>query len=151
MGGRMWINPNKKDAKPRSDMFELPSGNMLVETHEYYCVLPHNYSTIIIPMSSSNLAAHRQLQAFIDAHKAEINGEFKVLPAFWTRFLLQTVYRDEGEYNWYQMKPSQLGDNEDKRLRQFCKAFALACARNEVKASTPMGEEAEIVADNIPV
>ena len=150
MGCKMWVNPNKKDAKPRGDMFELPNGNMLVETHDYYCVLPHNYSTIIIPMSSTNLAASRQMQSFIDARKAEVGGKFIVLPAFWTRFNLQTVYRDEGEYNWYQMKPSVIGDNTDKRLRQFCKAFALACARNEIKASTPMGEHADIVKDNTP-
>lgn len=151
MGGKMWINPNKKDAKPRGDMFELPNGNMLVETHEYYCVLPHNYSTIIVPMSSTNLAASRTLQAFIDARKAEVNGRFITLPAFWTRFKLQTVYRDEGDYNWYQLKPSVIGDNEDKRLREFCKSFALACKRNEVKASAPQDENARVVSDSIPV
>jgi hypothetical protein len=132
-------------------VFELPKGNMLVETHDYYCVLPHNYSQIIVSMSGSNLAAHRLLQGLMDAHKAEVNGQFIVLPGFWTRFLLQTVYRDEGEYNWYQMKPTQLGPNEDKRLRQFCKAFAIACKNNEIKESAHLGESAEVVSDTIPV
>ena len=135
---KMFVHP--ETGKTRGDMFVLPNGNMLVETHNYFCVLPHNYTTIMIPMSGTNLGASRIWQSLMDAQKLELPTGFVVQPGFWSRYLLKTVYRDDGTYQWYQIRPSLLGDNDDPKLKAFCKAFALACKKGDVEVSAPPAE-----------
>lgn len=130
-----WVNPN--NGKERGDILELPNGDTLVETDHFFCVLPHNWSTIVIPMSSTNLGAARKMNSLIDAQKAQTPKGFVTKPAFWSLFNLQTVYRDDGDNQWYSYVASIVGKNEDPELRAFCKAYALACMRNEVKVAAP--------------
>lgn len=139
-GATVFKDPKNED-KERRDIMVLPDGDWLVQTAHYYCVLESTWQQIIIPMSSTNLGASRKWQSLIDAQKIQVpGGRIITKPAFHTRFNLRTVYTDDGDNQWYKYSVSIEGPNENAQLREFCKAFALACARNEIKAAQPMNE-----------
>lgn len=141
--------------KVRNDIMILPSGNELHQTVDYYCVLEETWQQIVIPMASTNLGASRTLQTLLDEQKLQIGElpgqvQFRPKPGYWSRVSLKTVYKDDGTYQWYQYSPSIVGPNESRALRDFCKAYAIAVARNEVKVSAPDGDGGAAKGDDIP-
>ena len=156
---RPFVNPEKKDAKPRRDIMVLPDGDELHMTVDYYCVIEDTWQQVVIPMASTNLGASRTLQTLLDEIKIQIgeppNVQIVTQPAFWSRVALRTVYKDEGDYQWYNYSPSILGLNENATLKKFCKAYALSVMRNEVKVSEPADDgaatPAAVTDDTIPV
>lgn len=155
-GARPFVHPETE--KERRDIFVLPDGDELHQTADYYCVLEDTWQQVVIPMASTNLGASRTLQTLLDDQKIQIgespNIQIVTKPAFWSRVALKTVYKDSGDYQWYNYEPSIAGSNDNATLRKFCKAFALSAIRNEVKVSEPEPEVsggARAADDNIPV
>jgi hypothetical protein len=131
----------KKNGKERRDIFVLPDGHELKLTAKYYGVIPTTWSPVIIPMASTSLGAATRLQAIIAAQKIKVGEKIVPKPAFWTNYVLKSVYETNDDGTWFQWSVGELqGKNENKELREFCKAFALACERNEVKMSEPVAE-----------
>jgi hypothetical protein len=73
------------------------------------------------------------------------------LPAYEKVFTLKTVYDKNDSGDWYRYIVSITGDNGDPNLRAYCKQFAMACARNEVKASAPDSDGPVAAGGDIPV
>lgn len=124
----------------RADIYDLPGGNELKLTHAYFCVVESTWQPIVVPMSSTNLGASRKIQSLIDAQKIQVNGRIVTKPAFWSRFVFRSVYDENDQGSWYKWTASIDGPTESPQLRDFCKQFALSCARNEVKVSAPSSE-----------
>lgn len=136
---RPWEDP--KTGKVRRDILELPDGDQLVMTHHYFCINAETWSPVIVPMSSTQLGPSRKTQALIDSQKIQVNGRIMPQPAFWNMWRFKTVYKDDGDNQWYLWSPEIVGPNEDVNLRLLCREFALACIRNEVNISSPVAEE----------
>jgi hypothetical protein len=148
-GARQWVD---KNGKTRRDILDLPDGDQLVMTHHYFCVVAETWTPVIVPMSSTQLGASRKLQAIIDSFKIQVNGRILVQPAYWNLWRFKTVYKDDGDNQWYLWAPEVEGQNEDPKLRAFCKEFALACKNNEVKMSNPVVEENGTIIDaTVPI
>lgn len=127
----------------RRDIIDLPDGHELILTHHYFGVIPATWSPIIVPMSSTNLGSSTTLQALIGAQKIQTANGIVIKPAFWNTYLLKTVYDSNDKGDWYRYLPSMEGPVEDPQLKAFCKEFALACARNEIKMAAPVDEGTE--------
>lgn len=130
----------EKKGKTRRDILVLPNGHELKLTAKYYGVIAATWSPIIVPMSSTNLGCSVKLQALISAQKIQVSGRIVTKPAYWTKFRLRTTFESNDDGSWFQWAPSIDGPNEDRNLREFCKQFAVACAKNEVKVSAPVSE-----------
>jgi hypothetical protein len=144
-------NKQAMGAKPREgrrDIFDLPNGNELILTHDYYCVIPESWTHCVIGMKSTDLSASQTLQGLIGARKAMIKNRMIELPAYEKVFTLRTVYDKNDSGDWYRYIVSITGDNNDPNLRAYCRQFALACKRNEVKV---VPEESTVTKDDIPV
>jgi len=133
-----FIHPKSK--KTRRDIYVMDNGHELKLTARYYGVIAATWSPIVLPMASTNLGCSTKLQALISAMKIETGGRIIPKPAFWTKFLLKTTYETNDDGNWFQWTAGIEGKNEDKQLREFCKAFAMAASRNEVKEAAPVEE-----------
>ncbi len=131
----------KKDGKTRRDIYVLPNGDELKLTAKLYGVLPATWSPVIIPMASTSLGASTRLQAIIGEQKISAGGRIVPMPAYWTTFNLKTAYESNVDGTWFQWAVGGIiGPTEDKNLRDFCKAFAIACQKNEVKESAPLDD-----------
>lgn len=139
-GAKQWVDPEDPE-KTRRDIFVMDNGHELRLTAHYFCIIAATWEPIIIPMASTNLTPSRQLQTMIGAQKIQLGQRIVVKPAFHTVFNLKTVYKDDGDNQWYKYAPSIVGPNENPALRDFCKQFALACQRNEVKMAAADGEQ----------
>lgn len=156
-GAKPFVHPETN--KERRDIFVLPDGDELHQTADYYCVLEETWQQVIVPMASTNLGSSRTLQTLLEEQKIQIgegaSTQIVTKPAFWSRVALKTTYQDSGDFQWYNYSPSIAGENVNVALRRFCKAFALAAIRNEVKISEPEPEMVNISqndkADDIPV
>lgn len=150
--GAKQFQKNEK-SKPRRDIYVLPSGNELKLTAKYYGVIPTTWSPVIIPMASTSLGCSSRLQAMIGAQKIKMGDQIVPKPAFWTNYVLKTVYETNDDGNWFQWTVGEVqGENKDSALKNFCKMFALACARNEVKESKQENEVGGAPKDNdVPI
>jgi hypothetical protein len=135
-----FVNP--KTGKTRGDIFVLDNGNHLKLTHKYFCILEKTWRPIVIPMASTNLGASRMLQNMIDAQQVIVGDRIVTKPAFWSRFLLKTGYKEFDEGSAYVFNVSLNGSNENKMLRDLCKVFALSCQRGNVKIAQPIDDNA---------
>lgn len=144
-----------KNGKVRRDIFVMDNGHELRLTSHYFCILPQTWRPIIIPMASSNLGAARVLQGMIDAQLVQVGERIVPAPGFWTRYLLSTAFKEFDEGNAYTYVVRSLGPNDNKALREHCKAFALACKNNEVKVAQPVDDgtasEGSVGDKDIPV
>lgn len=149
---RQWVDPEDPE-KTRRDIYVMPNGHELRLTAHYYCILQKTWEPIIVPMASTNLTPSRQLQTMIGAQKIQAGDRIIVKPAFHTVFNLRTVYKDDGDNQWYKYSPSIVGPNDNPALREYCKQFAMACQKNEVKmaAAENEGEGEAPNKDDIPV
>lgn len=149
---KMWVDPEDPE-KTRRDIYVMPNGHELRLTAHYYCILADTWEPIIIPMASTNLTPSRQLQTMIGAQKIQTGNRIVIKPAFHTIFNLRTVYKDDGDNQWYKYSPSIVGPNANPALREFCKQFAIACNKNEVKMAAAENEQdgGGVGADDIPV
>lgn len=128
----------KKNGETRRDIFVLPNGNELKLTAKYYGVIPATWSPVVIPMASTSLGASVRLQALIGEQKINAGGRIVPKPAYFNTYMLKTVYESNDDGTWFQWLVGGIaGENGDKNLRDFCKAFAIACANNTVKESAP--------------
>jgi len=150
--------PFKRDekSKARRDIYVLPDGHELKLTAKYYGVLPETWSPIVIPMASTSLGCSSRLQAMIKEQKLQVGNSIIVKPAYFTNFRLKTVYDTNDDGTWFRWEVAGIdGPNENKELRNFCKAFALACQNNEVKEAAPQPDSVPVGGapndDDIPV
>lgn len=136
---KQWVDPEDPE-RTRRDIFVMPNGHELRLTAHYFCILEHSWEPIIVPMASTNLTASRKLQTMIGAQKIQAGSRIVVKPAFFTTFNLKTVYKDDGNNQWYAYTPSIVGPTVNPALREFAKQFAIACNKNEVKMAAADGE-----------
>lgn len=144
----------KKSVKgdDRRDAFDLPNGNELILTHEYWGVLPSSWDPIIVAMSATNLGASKKMQGLIGAQKVQVpNRGLIVKPGYFTTFLLKTGFETNDSGDFYKWIPSVVGPNEDANLRAFCKELAIQCARGALKAANPPGAVPDTGPKDIPV
>lgn len=128
--------------KTRRDVYVLPNGHELKLTQKYYAVLPDDWTPVVIPMTSVNLGAATRLQALIGDQKAQVGNRVIIKPGYWQIYRLKTVYKTEGQNAWFEYTVAPDGENSNKDLREFCKQFALACQRNDVKEAVPTDSSA---------
>jgi hypothetical protein len=147
--GRAKPKVDEKSGKARRDVFVLPDGMELVLTHNYYGILADTWRPAVIAMASSQLTPSRHLQSLIDAQKIMVNGAMVTKPAFWNTWRFKTVYRDDGDNQWYVWAAQIDGPNDNPQLRALCKEFALSAKRNEVKIAAPMSDEEATGSDHI--
>lgn len=127
----------KKNGKTRRDILVLPNGNELKWTAKYYGVIPTTWTPIIVPMGSTNLGASTRLQSLIGAQKAQAGDRIITKPGFWTTFLLKTTFEQNADGSWFQYAVEIAGPNEDANLREMCRHFAVACAKNQIREAAP--------------
>lgn len=128
----------KKNGETRRDIFILPNGRELKLTAKYYGVIPATWSPVVIPMASTSLGASVRLQALIGEQKINAGGRIVPKPAYFNIYNLKTAYESNEDGTWFQWAVGGiLGENTDKQLRDFCKVFAIGCAKNEIKEAKP--------------
>jgi len=142
IGAKPFRRNEKSD--PRRDIFVMPNGHELKLTAKYYGVIPMTWSPIIIPMALTSLGCSTKLQALIESFKVMINGRILPKPAYHNTYVLKTTYESNDDGSWFQWAVGEVKPTGDKNLREFCRQFAIACAKNEVKESKPLQEVASV-------
>lgn len=98
--------------------------HQLVETRYHFVILPTG-SPAVIGFASTGLQVSRQWMTMMREHKAMIDGQPRVMPAWSRKYVLKTVYRTNDQGDWFQMVVHDGGWSgpEDILLRESAKEF----------------------------
>ena len=140
--------PGAEQGKHRG-IYHLASGNDILLTHQYFCILPETLEPIVVPMASSNLKASTQMQALINA-RVSLGGRLTTPPAFLLPWRLRSVYATNDQGSWYRWAPQRLGSVADRStwtdqvygedVARVCVELFKACSRGDVRVAQPMSE-----------
>ena len=143
------INQTTKDGT----MDILPSGNQLVKSDEYYCLIVGDdggWEPAVVDFKVTAMKVSKRWKTQIAMNKAKNpkTGQMQILPIFSTVWKLTTVDETNKRNETYSnYSVSKVGILEDRNLYQEARTFRQSIAAGEVKASE--GQQGEKPADPV--
>ena len=131
----------------------LPSGNQLVKSDEYYCLIVDdegNWEPAVVDFKVTAMKVSKRWKTQIAMNKAKNpkTGQMQILPIFSTVWKLTTVDETNKRNETYSnYSVSKVGVLEDRNLYQEARTFRQSIAAGEVKASE--GQQGEKPAEPV--
>lgn len=134
-----WVED--KDGK-RS--FELPNGNSLVDTAQYFCLLldeDDGPTPIVIPMYSTALKKSREWNTLVKNLLLEKDGK-KFNPAMFSQiYTMRTEVMAKDNHSWWTWKIDHYGSIADPELYTAAKQLHQMASKGAVQADTSSANE----------
>jgi hypothetical protein len=120
----------------------LPSGNIVSETAQWFCLLQDgaSWTRIFIPLTSTNLKHSRKWMTLCRTENVQTqNGEIWKPPLFWRSWKLSAIEDSNDQGDWVTFRPergeSVLDIDPSRKLIRLCMTFY-----EEVKSNAVRGE-----------